>query len=50
MCDASLDSMLADHKEVCIKKRSMLHVVDPKEEEQEHDHVTEECDKIEDNE
>ena len=49
-CDVSFNGMLADHKEVCIKRRSTLHVVDPVEEEQEYDHVAEEYDKIEEKE
>ena len=42
--------MLDDHKEVCAKRRSILSNVDPNVEEQEHDHVVEERDRIEDKE
>ena len=37
-----------DHKEVRVKRRNTLLVVDPEEDEQEYDHEVEECDKIED--
>ena len=48
--NTSFDNVLADHKEVHIKRRSILSVADPEEEEQEHDHVAEQCDKNEDKE
>ena len=48
--NAYFDSMLDDHKEVCAKRRSILSNVDPNVEEQDHDHVVEERDRIEDKE
>ena len=44
----SFDGMLAGCKEVHTKRRNMFHYVDPDEEEQEHDHVAEECEIIDD--
>ena len=39
--------MASDQKEVGVKRKSMLHVTYPGEEEKEHDRVAEECDEIE---
>ena len=39
--NASLGDVLVEHKTFCIKRRNVLSVVDPDEEEQEHDHVAE---------
>ena len=47
-CNASLDEMPAEYKKVHAKRRIMFPVADPEEEEQEHDHFAEECEKIED--
>ena len=38
-CNASFDVMTADYKEVYVEIRSMFPVVDPDEEDQEHDHA-----------
>ena len=43
----TFDDVPANHKEVCVKRGSMLSLADPREQEQEHDNVAEECDKIE---
>ena len=45
--NASFDIMPADHKEVRVERRNILSVADHDKEEKEHDHVVEECDKIE---
>ena len=46
-CSASFDDMPADYNEAHVKRRSMLSIVDPEEEEQEHDHVAKQCDENE---
>ena len=46
----SFDDSLANHKEERVKSRTTLSVADHEEEEKEQDHVTEECNKIEDEE
>ena len=45
-CYVSFDDMQAEHKKLHVKLRNTLSVLDPDEEEQEHDHVVEECEKI----
>ena len=49
-CNVSFDDMPVERKKFCAKRRSVLHVVDPDEEEQEHDHVADECENIVDKE
>ena len=48
--NASFDNVLDDHKEARAKRRITPPVPAPDEEDQEHDHVVEECEKIEDKE
>ena len=48
--NASFDNMPSDYKEVHAERRTTFSVVEPDEEEQEHNNVAEECDKIEDKE
>ena len=45
----SFDGVSAEHKQSHIERRSMLSVADLDEEEQRHDYVAEECEKIEEN-
>ena len=49
-CDVSFDVIPDDHEEVHIRRRSIISVVDTDKEEKEHDHMVEECNKIEDKE
>ena len=45
--NASFNDMPVEQKKICIKRRSTLSIVDLDEEQQEHDHVEEDCEKIE---
>ena len=46
-CNVQLDGMPAKHKKHHTKRRNVLSIADLDEEEQEHDHVAEECENIE---
>ena len=46
--NVSFDNVTAEHKEVRVERRNTPSIVDPDKAQKEHDHVAEECDKIED--